>query len=664
MLNIPESVKALYKRDGVNKNFRARFLNGELPDIKNENIVQETVKFQESVCSQDVFKFGLTEASVIEFETVGVANMYGMTIECSSEIDCSSLSAAEIAEIEAGEWDGEYVPLADSDLGFAFFRVPYGAFRVESCPRDHQAMAHRRVTAYTQNGGLTEKSIFPSEYPTSKLTFSPDVWIAANSLKNEDYEMHRTLTAVPYEGNNRSIRFTPYDANTSGGNSLRFDGVKIAGTNTFLESFLPTDVSPEIESLKRIGVYALKIDFQPNKFDEYAKHFTDAALNHLPSGAYVCHQTGSSSYLQVFQNTKQTISANMGQFAPCYFIVVEYRKSGTTPLPGADVWRRYSKPIFIKSGDVNIVDMTRLDDFAYWNGKNSAYPILDRVLLHVSVPKFWYQFADWEVLTSSGTDSYSVGEDWYSGIPFEEYGEPLVIGTTTYSYMVTRDGVVDVYLHKLTDSSLFRISAENTLDYTKGSTFRPYYTYENALSTEQIINGALELHAQFMKTDRSGEMSFIRLENDSPEAVTPNDYSKMWFDEYDVEPIGTVRYSYTDEAGEEQIVDYKFGDGASVYDMTDNAVLKTMDGASPDVIESLLDTYFVPHLASVNFVPIDLAAKGLPYIEAGDALSVTAQDGTVCNSYALRREMNGVQVLTDQIDSQSGLIIDSEEGGT
>ena len=76
----------------------------------------------------------------------------------------------------------------------------------------------------------------------------------------------------------------------------------------------------------------------------------------------------------------------------------------------------------------------------------------------------------------------------------------------------------------------------------------------------------------------------------------------------------------------------------------------------------MLDIYFIPHLAPINFTPIDLEMKGLPYIEAGDALAVTAQDGTACNSYALRRELDGVQSLTDQIDSESGLIIDSEEG--
>ena len=45
MLNIPESVKNLFKTDGVRKNFRVRFPDGELPDITNSSIVQESVRF-------------------------------------------------------------------------------------------------------------------------------------------------------------------------------------------------------------------------------------------------------------------------------------------------------------------------------------------------------------------------------------------------------------------------------------------------------------------------------------------------------------------------------------------------------------------------------------------------------------------------------------------
>ena len=62
MLNLPESIKALFKRDSVLKNFRVHFPNGGFSDITNENIVEESVKFSESLCSQNIFRFGCAEA--------------------------------------------------------------------------------------------------------------------------------------------------------------------------------------------------------------------------------------------------------------------------------------------------------------------------------------------------------------------------------------------------------------------------------------------------------------------------------------------------------------------------------------------------------------------------------------------------------------------------
>jgi hypothetical protein len=208
------------------------------------------------------------------------------------------------------------------------------------------------------------------------------------------------------------------------------------------------------------------------------------------------------------------------------------------------------------------------------------------------------------------------------------------------------------------------IPIEPSGEYAKKSGRARYvvYDYSNSFDVLKGLNGQLELQAKFVTASRAGGNKIIGIDSTSPTAVIPGEYRQMWFDEYNVEPIGTIRYSYTDEAGEEQVVDYRFGDGASVYDMTDNEVLKLMDGADPSVIEALLDASFIPNLAPVNFLPVDLSMKGLPYLEAGDAISVTAQDGTVCNSYALRHEISGIQALEAQIDSQSGLIIESEAG--
>ena len=629
MLNIPDSVKALYKQDGVRKNFRAHFPGGELPDITNDNIVQESVKFTESICSQDVFKFGLTEASVIEFETVGVANMYGMMIECSSEIDCSSLSAAEIAEIEAGTWDGEFVPLADSDLGYAFFRVPYGVFRVESCPRDHQAMAHRRVTAYSAGSDMLDSAFIPNlpqeMYCQSitvdingiqSLLFGTGLELLESGVVNDGYYP----APNPLYDSVGAEYYVYLEEKTSGQNyyysisrSEVIAGATVSGWYSY--SFIQTELTDAT-----IDRY--------NAAGEAVAEVLDSQGLDL---------TFASDGRKVYADNKSALKDAVPYiFSPaiCY---IPYREN-----------------VYFHEGLFKYVRMDGGELYPVLTGKrdnNSAF------------------------ISDSGQEAflayvYGNGTPFYVRIRKKE-------GSTTYDSRIQVDDVtyagksqIKRNLYGLTNYGA-KVKIENSGDLGKTKADPTYgvpkfsvFNYADSVNVRRLMNSVLELNASFDWKSRSGGAIQKRLSNNTPTAIAPGEYSQMWWDEYEVELIGTVRYSYLDEAGEEQVVDYRFGDGASVYDMTDNEVLKMMDGASRDTIEALLDSSFVPYLAPINFTPIDLSMKGLPYIEAGDALTVTAQDGTVCNSYALRRELDGVQVLTDQIDSESGLIIDSEEGGT
>lgn len=619
MLNIPETVKALYKRDGVNKNFRAHFPNGELPDITNENIVQESVKFQESICSQDVFKFGLTEASVIEFETVGIANMYGMTIACFNEIDCASLSAAEIADIEAGTWDGTF------DSVNKVFAVPYGVFRVESCPRDHQAMAHRKVTAYTpdlnasnpfeakkdslllygktyvpslqalvmaQVAGANEQTLIDSGYTKSTVTFNPFPVASGSPYPTRGVYYSKDFTAKNSSGEDISVGIR-VDAYASARSGVNEQGLINVTTKTSL----------------------LMVDYNGQEYDDESD-FT-AIANALEENGIDAEQSGYTDMVALIkQNLPQGFT-----FKP----VIDYgTQTNQTPF---------------ETG------------FVVPQEGVAFYPFREN---------------QWREASSTRPDYVPP-----PAIPVFIENVYLVIGGgggTITNWILPEKTVPTFYRFtpQAEESNLLSLTFEPTYKEEvriSGYGRRTLSSFADAFQPTEIVQGVLEIYGAFATAARTGGNRIIRISNSSPIAVAPGDYSQMWFDEYDVQPIGTIRYAYTDEAGEEQIVDYQFGDGESIYDMSDNAVLKAMDGATPDIIEPLLDTYFIPHLTAVNFVPIDLEAKGLPYIEAGDALAVTAQDGTVCNSYALRRELDGVQVLTDQIDSESGMIIDSEEGG-
>lgn len=87
MLTIPSEIRNLLKSDSVNKNFRVHFPNGERADITNDNIVDDSITFGESICSSEQLQFGLCETPTLEFETVGVENIKGAVIECSMEVE-------------------------------------------------------------------------------------------------------------------------------------------------------------------------------------------------------------------------------------------------------------------------------------------------------------------------------------------------------------------------------------------------------------------------------------------------------------------------------------------------------------------------------------------------------------------------------------------------
>ena len=616
MLNIPETVKSLYKQDNVKKNFRCHFPNGEFADITNADIVRESVRFQESVCSRDVFRFGLAEASVIEFETVGVGNMLGMTIECSNEIDCSSLSAAEIADIEAGTWDGEYVPAEESDLDFPFFRVPYGVFAVDSCPRNHEAMAHRKVTAYTQtisnNYALSPylQMKMSTLAPTPKYRMNLELFLLSSLAKNSDNVLLELgFTVAPVDNCIRSggtVSERTYQMTIKEGSGLNLSWYRLVARQGGIE-FRRKSTSETW--LSRDLLYNIIFDHDCRQQIEY--------INSL-IGKY------GRDYIPVFgPYWYETAITNLGINVP---VVVRKRLQGEQTIHYSSHESLYGVYLYGRQVELSPTAIYDIDE----------KPITIQY---------------YESLTVQKTEDN--GETWQDveSRTFEPFDETRI----AFEKVTPPDGFNSLYIELEPTSNQ---KSTNTSEYPKT---KIYYAFTDAIDYAASVNGWLETNALFLKADRKGSFSVKRLTPNNPIAILPENYSSMWWDEFDVLPVGKVKFAFG-EGGDLKVVEYAFGDGPSVYDMTDNSFFRFACFASADEIQSYLDQHFIPSLDAVNFTPVDLVAKGMPYIEAGDALVVTAQDGTEVETYNLTHNMEGVQSLTAQIDSQNGFIIDSEEG--
>lgn len=203
MLNIPESIKNLLKRDGVLKNFRVSFPNGERGDITNDQIVKESMRFEEILSSRTQVKFGLCEANLLSFRCYGVENIKHKVINVRMEIDISSLSAEEIAQY------GQ----TSSDVPFPFYPISYGSFLVTSCERDANINLREVIAASVglmENESFTASMDDASEYDKKKwfyFTYSASktasfdktlyTVLQGQSIFDPDYVGHEPAIDIP-----------------------------------------------------------------------------------------------------------------------------------------------------------------------------------------------------------------------------------------------------------------------------------------------------------------------------------------------------------------------------------------------------------------------------------------------------------------------------------
>lgn len=585
MLNIPESIKTLFKTDGVRKNFRAHFPNGEYSDITNSDVVAESVKFTESLCSQDVFKFGLAEASVLEFETVGVGNMYGMTIEAGIEIDTSSLSAADISTIQAGTWDGTLVLAAASDIGYGFFRVPLGVFRVESCPRNHGAMTHRQVTAYTLKIGKNLLSDFEMKRASLYKVESSEIFdvfpYCYAQLGNADasFRQNGFTKTVLCDSSNMTSFSDQYLGETSedGQYRIRVTFDRLQYNTTFTDTDI---VGVDKADIDLAGAY----DFLQNAMAQYG--VKDKAMNPAVRISDVigwCMTINGANYGDPKDNALGVVMYD--NVPMLYPRLRNYTSSG------------FRIPTHIK---LELRTVSPAATIAEFETQSTASP-------------FVYSYTPIETLPQVLVSVGSSGEDIF----------------------------------------------------TVGGNKMTLFSYVDCFNPAELLQGAVELYAKFVKAERTGGLEMLALDDSNPTQVVPGDYMDCWWDEYDVDPIGivTVKYKSTNTSGQkkEDEADIYISDGQSWYDMTDNETLEQLSNTSFSSLVTMIGTCFAPYVGTAIFTPIELTMQGWPWIEAGDALEITAEDGTLVETYALRIEITGIQNLMANITAQGGQIIEEVE---
>lgn len=188
-----------------------------------------------------------------------------------------------------------------------------------------------------------------------------------------------------------------------------------------------------------------------------------------------------------------------------------------------------------------------------------------------------------------------------------------------------------------------------------------------------ITSSSFELQCQYGKLDRETDLfSGVELNNSRllpadtlypandlypngmSEHPMKSQYSKLWTDSAGVQKFRYLIITYKTlegEQGQEQEVEKTLqrtvnNDGNVDYNMSDNWLFRNLVWTAQDV--GAYADAMVLKMKDVTWFPFEMWCAGLPYLEAGDEIEITTDDGTY-TSYVLNRQLNGIHNLEDNL---------------
>lgn len=599
MVQVHYKIKELVAKYGVRRNFRVIFPNGERADLTSADIIDDTVELSESVCSETVFRFGCIERSMLSFECMNIQNIQGCQIRAGLEIDISSISSwipYIQQEIDRGYDDGEIVLEADSDLGYSYYRIPYGLYWVESCPRDQSNRKRRKVTAFSAdiNKVSPVERVRLATYAPGYETFlaypyqlaavnagwlTPDLFDAwgfrRNTGSNYNYYTWANFQSVAAAeshtfsvtegGHTYSVTIAgtyaleDYSERMGGGNACELGQINLSGWDTdaawdaYRAFFAENNVSePTVAAHTRLPRTYLQPHLTYDKEDQYG----GSKYDHAP--IYWLPDYGCPFYMQVYRN--QALKAN-GAVRVMWDLTLTFQIDGVT----ADT------QTFFPVADVEA----------------SIYQINSRS----------YDFNIDSRLTYKSTDKYT---------------------------------------------------ASNVT----------YYSFVGSYASDKALAPYLELFARHIRVDRKGLPRIIRLNNGSPTAIAASSIESIFWEDAQISPIGAVDWRRKDPYGAEPDdtitgTDYVGNDGKSIYRMLNNTYLLSINFTfSPAA------SYFIPWLGQAEFAPYEAVIHDLPWMQPGDAIQLATadEDTPTLTSFILTQKILGVKSLRQEITASGGAV--------
>lgn len=627
MLDISEYLKNAFFDSSIKKNLNIYHKNTSNKILSNENIVSESMKYTESICSQKDVRFGLFEKSQIEFQAFDIDNLKGIEFDGYLGYEFNSI-------------DRYYVPHPSSSFTIEIENLTGHINMVFGYDISY-------VFAYTKSGEVIRRAI---------------------DSKVADLNYSEIITKLVVGFSSSFINSSPVIG--MGGYATLIVQYMDAELNIPLGTFLVDSCKRDSSNMNIRNVIAYQVD--DTKFDksEYMHNRYNLGMSTNTSEVIdiAKYITAFSKDLKLFDASLTSLSIDISDYEKEEFWINDY---------AVEVIYFY----------VDIYDFVKLN----LKSRNTVQQICDLITDGLSVYEKQFVFetisnslyACLSPTKAAGDTEIIIGRT----TEIDEYIDPyLIIGDESLRFKIKYAshfsvknnisddviGVCTAYVPKIekVTSDYFDKMIMAVERKEKGNGF--YFIDNDALPDPKMLYESFcELYGYFLKIDRHGELQKIHLS--SLETLYPSDmvyprdiypqksvneiydmsmYHRCYYDEDNVFYNGIV-FDYMrkgDTDGKKMHVDHYFDnyDDGKLYELNNNYIIQNA------VIDQSFVGEFTPILANevdrLKYMPFTINAIGLPHVEAGDSIQVLTSDGGF-TSIVMNRTLSGIQALRDNMEA-------------
>lgn len=633
MIDIPAEVKNALREGNRPKNYRFIVLNDNGTEnftIDNNNIVAESVKIDERLCSGDTLKYGLCEGSSLEFEYFDKPNITGRRIQAFVD--------AEYEHTEQGE--PTYWGTID-ELNIPYTFIEAHTYRLDITERNDILLFVEVLD--DQGNTIDECEVQPQESRTMTVTVPVGGQIVIERPLDPDERLYVTIDMYVVPEPVKSIQWYAIpmgffnvekcarQASTGIRKATCYNKLKSTYLDAKANELIDAAIAQREDGSSEVSIYTI--------------------LNRLLADYSIEEYTETSQDVLVLGGWAYNVDTVKADGASGYY--AGYTVTCSVPLSTLDYYKFTTSLALLKAKIRGLIPTT------YVSVGGERMLLLDYAKSSYLGASFFGGSLDFIKPEDSAyaltilSQPDNIDSRYYTNHSSLNIRIPVIVEYTSSSNPTVTDAKM-AQMKRIIEQWLEEINLIITVTKKELSPIEKYRIGAGVITSDvtlrELQSAVYETLCKFGQLSRATDLfSGVELGQTVSESFVNSQIATLWADEDNVKKWRYLIITYKGLDENQQEKDFTLqrtvnADGTDDYNMSDNWLFRNLVWTAADI--GSYAAAMVAKMQNTTWFPFEMWAAGLPYLETGDEVQMTvgSEDYT---SYILQRQLNGIQNLQD-----------------